>query len=66
MAFLAKTNGLNPISTVTKKTNILVVPDNGYTSIKEKKAIKYNIDIITQEEFLNGYVRQYDLFNTFC
>lgn len=41
--------------TVTKKTNILLVRRGDNPSTKEKNALKYNIPILTEEEFIHKF-----------
>lgn len=54
-----KEAGYNTESSITKKTNVLVVPDEEHKeSSKEKKARDKGIEVVKLSEFLNKYINK--------
>ncbi len=47
--------GLNPVSSVSRSLDMLVVPDKSWSSSKTKKAERYDITILTIDEFKSIY-----------
>ena len=51
---MAKDKGWNPVDSVSKTLDVLVVPDRSWTSSKTKNAEKFGVKILTLEEWLEN------------
>lgn len=51
---MARDKGWNPVDSVSKTLDVLVVPDRSWTSSKTKNAEKFGVKILTLEEWLEN------------